>query len=220
VISCVSVVNRRPTLLVRMMPTPAAFPRSVISFTCVARGLGYQRSNWAHPWHIAQALRFKELTDVLSERPIDGRTPNSKCLCDGRRADALLLERPHLQNIYAWSTPPVDAGCLCLRDGFQLTFFTKVGLEFSKHAQHVEESLPRGSACIYRLLSSARSGCAAAMSSDASCLTPSDIESNVNTVRAGLAGISRRSKHFLNELGSLTVTKKLHLECILRSLEF
>jgi hypothetical protein len=47
------------------------------------------------------------------------------------------------------------------------------------------------------------------MSSDASCLTPSDIESNVNTVRAGLAGISRRSKHFLNELGSLAVYEKV-----------
>ena len=28
-----------------MTPIPATFPRSVISFTCAARGLGYQRSN-------------------------------------------------------------------------------------------------------------------------------------------------------------------------------
>src|SRR5450759_4112875 len=46
--------------------------------------------------NIAQALRFMELAGPFAERPIDGRTPNSKCLCDGRRADALLLERPHL----------------------------------------------------------------------------------------------------------------------------
>src|SRR5450759_1814933 len=36
------------------------------------------------------------LARTLAECPVDGRTPNSKCLCDGRRADALLLERPHL----------------------------------------------------------------------------------------------------------------------------
>jgi hypothetical protein len=36
------------------------------------------------------------LAGLLTEGPINGRTPNSKCLCDGRRADALLLERPHL----------------------------------------------------------------------------------------------------------------------------
>jgi hypothetical protein len=45
---------------------------------------------------IVQTLRFKKLTGVLAERPIDGRTPNSQGLCDGRRADALLLERPHM----------------------------------------------------------------------------------------------------------------------------
>jgi hypothetical protein len=43
---------------------------------------------------IAQKLKSKDLTGVLAERPIDGRTPNSKRLCNGGRANALLLERP------------------------------------------------------------------------------------------------------------------------------
>ena len=38
---------------------------------------------------------YKELTGALAECPIDGRTPNSKHLCDSRRANSLLLERPH-----------------------------------------------------------------------------------------------------------------------------
>ena len=71
-ISRVSVVNRRPTLLVRMMPTPAAFPRSVISFTCVARGLGYQRSNSAHPWR-AEWLLFKILLSGRRSNPKKNR---------------------------------------------------------------------------------------------------------------------------------------------------
>src|SRR5260221_13808652 len=87
----------------------------------------------------------------LAERPIDGRTPNSKCLCDGRRTHTLLLERPHLCSIHAWFPPLVDAGRLCLSDAFQLTFFAKVGLELGEHPQHVEESLARGSPGIYRL---------------------------------------------------------------------
>jgi hypothetical protein len=39
-----------------------------------------------------------------------------------------------------------------------LTFFAKVGLELGEHAQHVEEGLPRGSACIYRLLGGLQAG--------------------------------------------------------------
>ena len=37
-------------LIVRTMPTSAArvFPRGVISFTCAARGLGYQCCSWDH----------------------------------------------------------------------------------------------------------------------------------------------------------------------------
>ena len=34
------------------------------------------------------------LARTLTECPIDGRTPNSERLGNGRRADALLLERP------------------------------------------------------------------------------------------------------------------------------
>lgn len=33
---------------------------------------------------------------LLPQCPVDGSSPNSKRLGDGRRADAILLERPHL----------------------------------------------------------------------------------------------------------------------------
>ena len=39
-----------------------------------------------------------------------------------------------------------------------LTFFAKVGLELSEYAQHVEEGLPRGSACIHQLLGGLQAG--------------------------------------------------------------
>ena len=92
------------------------------------------------------------LPDRFIERPIDGRSANAERLSDSRGADALLLERPHLRNIHTWLAALIDAGGLCFRDTFQLTFFAEVGLELSENAQHVEERLPRSSACVYRLL--------------------------------------------------------------------
>jgi hypothetical protein len=50
------------------------------------------------------------LARTFTERPIDGRTPNSKCLCDGRRADALLLERP-IPSVFAMADGPMPS-CL------------------------------------------------------------------------------------------------------------
>src|ERR1700756_973611 len=51
---------------------------------------------------------------LFTECAVDRRTPNTKRLGDGGRAEALLLERPHPHNIYCWFAALVDAGCLCL----------------------------------------------------------------------------------------------------------
>ena len=92
---------------------------------------------------------------MLTKRPIDGRATNSKGLCDGGRADALLLV---LQNIYAWFTPLVDAGRLCLRNAFQLALLAEIGFKLSEHAQHVEKGFAGGGAGIYRLLGCLQAG--------------------------------------------------------------
>ena len=57
------------------------------------RGLTFLRGQSNDGNH---ADRGSRLARLLAECPVDGRAPNSQCLCDGRRADALLLERPHL----------------------------------------------------------------------------------------------------------------------------
>jgi hypothetical protein len=70
----------------------ALFGRGAMA-TCVRNALqsGHLQS-LAHEF----GFRGSRLARLLAECPIDGRTPNSKCLCDGRRARSRLLERPHL----------------------------------------------------------------------------------------------------------------------------
>ena len=75
-------------------------------------------------------------------------------LGDLRRSHALRFKLLNLGGINRGWTPLIDASSLSLRDALHLPLLAKVGLEFRKHAEHVEETLAGGGAGIDRLLSS------------------------------------------------------------------
>src|ERR1700744_2456446 len=94
----------------------------------------------------------------FTECAVDRRTSNAKRLGNGRRSDALLLERLDPRNVNGSFAPLVNAGRLCFRDTFHLAFLAQIGFKFRKYAQHVEESFAGCGAGVYRLLSGLQAG--------------------------------------------------------------